>query len=197
MILPDNASIIVLASNYNPSIVSKDWLYKNKVFTGKVSNFVHTPVLSLIENEDFSFIVDEQRLQVMVKKVIPENFELAGEIIGRFTNILPETPYKGLGINYQYSLPEEKNNLGVIFTTNNDKANDIFASQYKLGTVVIFFFEGFMVNFSASPSLTDDKIRLKFNFHSDLSGADQIKEKLALQNATLEKAESIVKGVSK
>lgn len=195
--MPDNASIIVLASNYNPSIVSKEWLNKNKIFTGQVNNFIHTPVLSVIENDDFNFVVDEQRLQVIVKKVVLENLKFAGEIIKRFTSILPETPYKGLGINFQYNIPEEKNDLGTLFTTNNDKAKEIFSSDYKLGTVVIFTFNGYIVNFSASPSATDLKIRLKFNFHSNVSSAEQIEEKLSIQNATLEKADSIVKGLSK
>ncbi len=197
MVLPDNASVLVLAMNYNPSIVSKEWLFKKDIFTEQVKNFVQTPIFSLVENDDFGFVVDEQRLQVIVKKVNNRNLGLACSMAVKFTNALPETPYKSLGINYQYRFPKDNCDLGIVFSINRDKVRSLFSPKYELGTVVIFQFGKFVVNFSVSPSLTEDKTRLNFNFHSDVSNATEIEERLSSRESTLHKAETIVKGLSK
>ena len=76
MILPSSANIVILASNYNPSIVSKEWLYQRGVFTETVRSFVHTPVFALVESEEFSLMFDEQKLQLTVKKVTMDSIQI-------------------------------------------------------------------------------------------------------------------------
>jgi len=112
MILPSSANIVILASNYNPSIVSKEWLYQKGIFTETVRNFVHTPVFALVESEGFGLVVDEERLQITVRKVTQDSLNASASIAEKFVSILPETPYKSIGLNYRYTFPREGGSRG-------------------------------------------------------------------------------------
>lgn len=198
MILPNSANVVILASNYNPSIVSKEWLYQRGVFTETVKNFVHTPVFALVESEDFSVTVDEGRLQITVRRVTEDNLNVSGSIARQFVDILPETPYKAVGLNYHYTFPGEKCDLRSILSPNDTKLNGLFSSTYELGATVVFEFEKFTGSFAVSPSLRkEQETRIRFNFHSDVRNADEVKERLSLRNRTLEKVEEIIQGLLK
>jgi len=197
MALPDAANIVLLASNYNPSIVSKEWLYQKGIFTESADNFIHTPILALVENKDIALAVDEQRLQLVVKRVTEDNLVKAAKMVCTFVNILPETPYKGLGFNYQYVI-QKKCDLDAIFTPKATKLAKLFSKEYHLGTVLIFPFENFTVNFTITPKPSkDEKVTMAFNFHSDVNKVEEVLSRMSSQIATLQKTESIVQELCK
>ena len=198
MILPGGANAVILASNYNPSIVSKEWLYQRGIFTEAVRNFVHTPVFALVESEEFSLMVDEQKFQLTVRKVTQDNLNDSVSIVERFVDVLPETPYKAVGLNYHYTFPRERCDLGAIFSPNNAKLSELLSSTYELGATIIFEYEKFVVTFTVLPSLSkEQQIRMSFNFHSVPANVDEVKERLSWQMRALEKMETIIQGVSR
>jgi hypothetical protein len=196
MILPNSANIVILASNYNPSIVSKEWLYQKGILTWPVTNFVHTPVLSLLESEQFSLVVDEQRLQLALKKTTEDGLTSLASIAERFVKALPETPYRGVGINYLYTVARDRCSLNAVLSPNIEKLRGLFASTYEIGVMVLFQFERFVVNLTVSPPLpVEQQVRISFNFHSDVSNISEVEGVLSLRVKTLEKAETIVRGL--
>lgn len=198
MILPSSANVVVLASNCNPSIVSKEWLSQRGIFTQPVGNFVHTPVFALVESENFSLMVNEQRLQLMVKKVTQDNLNASSGIAERFVDILPETPYKAVGLNYHYSFPKERCDLRTILSPKDTKLGKLFSSTYELGATIVFEFAKFVATFTISPSLSkEQQIRMGFNFHSNVANVDEVKERLSSQMITLKKVETIIQGLCK
>lgn len=198
MILPSSANIVILASNYNPSIVSKEWLYQKGIFTETARNFVHTPVFALVESEDFSLVVDEERLQIIVRKVTQDSLNALAGIAEKFVDILPETPYKGIGLNYRYNFPREEYDLHTILSPNDAKLSELLSSTYELGATVVFEFEKFIVTFTVSPSLVkEQQIQMRFNFHSNTANVGEVKERLSSQMRTLEKTQAIIQGLSK
>jgi len=198
MILPSSANIVILASNYNPSIVSKEWLYQRGIFTETVKNFVHTPVFALVESEVFSLVVDEERLQIIAKKVTQDSLNALPSIAEKFVDILPETPYKGVGLNYHYNFPREEYDLHTILSPNDAKLSELLSSTYELGATVVFEFEKFVATFAVSPSLVkEQQFRMNFNFHSNTANVGEVKERLSSQMRTLEKTQEIIQGLSK
>lgn len=101
------ASIVLLAQNHNPSILSPEFLASKKIIAGAASNFAHTPVLSVVEYKD----------KQLALNVIPDRFginfagditdasvsEMARIVIAYFS-CLPETPITALGINFHGEL---------------------------------------------------------------------------------------------
>ena len=198
MAVPNNANIVILASNYNPSIVSKEWLYQKVIFTEPVSNFVHTPILALVENENFGFVVDEQRLQIVIKRVTQDNLTKSNAMARKFVDILPETPYKAVGLNYRYTVTEESFSLRGLLSPKSAKLKAIFSPDYQLGAMMVFSFEKFVVNFTAAPSLTKEQpIRVAFNFHANVANIDEVRARIASQATTLQKTESIIQELCK
>lgn len=198
MLLPSSANIVILASNYNPSIVSKEWLYQKGIFAEAVKNFVHTPVFSLVESERFSLTVDEQRLQLVARKVTEDDLSALLAVAERFVRTLPETPYRALGFNYHYAMPKERYDLDAILCPDNAKIGELLSPNYGLGATVLFDFEKFIVTLTISPSFgKQHQVRMSLNFHSEARNADEVVERLPLQTRTLEKAEAIIRGLCK
>ena len=108
------ASIVVLAENHNPSIVSKDWLTQNKIIEEEILNFTHLPVVSITETNNFNLFIDPNKLQLTIKKISSENLKALPQIISEYLGKLPETPYTAIGFNYSYRLETEgkKNKRG-------------------------------------------------------------------------------------
>ncbi len=193
MALPNNANIVIMASNYNPSIVSKEWLYQRDIFTESVDNFVHTPMLALVENQNFGFVVDEQRLQLVIKRVTQDNLTNSSAMARRFVDVLPETPYKAVGLNYRYTLTEKSCNLRTLWAPKPAKLRTVFSQHYQLGAMIVFSFESFVATFTVTPSLTKEQpIRIAFNFHANVANTEEVRARIASQTTTLQKAESII-----
>lgn len=198
MALPNSANIVILASNYNPSIVSKEWLYQRGIFTESVENFVHTPIFALVENASFGLIVDEQRLQLTIKRVTQDNLTAASGICQRFVDVLPETPYKAVGLNYHYSVTEKGCDLRTLLTPKPTRLKAVFSHDYKLGVTVAFRFEGFIATFVVSPSLVKEQaVKIAFNFHANVTNIEEVRARTASQMATLQKVESIIEELCK
>ncbi len=195
---PDHANIVLLASNYNPSIISKEWLYQKGIFAESVDNFVHTPMLALVENQNFGFVVDEQRLQIVVKRVTQDNLAKSNEMARRFVDVLPETPYKAVGLNYRYTLTEGACNLSGLLSPKSTRLKSIFSPDYHLGAMIVFSFENFAVTFTVTPAPTNEQpVRIAFNFHANVASVEEVKARFASQLAALQKADSIVRELCK
>ena len=145
------ANIVILARNYNPSIVSKEWLYQKNIVRETVTNFVHTPPLSLVETEGISFVLNENRLQISLKSVNPESIETLPKIATSFVSCLPETPFVAVGFNYGYYLAKGSSHIEALFSPNDAKLKELFSENYEIGGIVSFSFKDFIVRMSAPP----------------------------------------------
>lgn len=188
------ANIVVLAHSYNPSIVSRDWVLDKKILNEPISDFVHTPAFSLMQNNDFSLAVDTNRLQLSTKKFDLANIKLMPQILDKFFTLLPETPYRAMGFNFTYELQVEHDLLRDIITPQKQNIKEFFAANYQLGAMIYFDFEGFVVRVNISPTKQKKKMQgINLNFHTNIHGVTDAKEKLLLYEKTLQKAERISK----
>jgi hypothetical protein len=193
VVIPDSVSIVLLATNFNPSIVTKDWLYQNKVVTERVDNFVNTPVFSVVETEAFSIIVDESRLQWQMKKVTIDDLEAACKKLNTIVNLLPHTPYTALGFNFVFNLKKEKCNTNIFYTVNREKIASLTSENFELGVNLLFQFDGFWVMFSVSPRRENvENVRVLFNFHSPTKGTKDIKSGLDKHSELWKKVDMIM-----
>ena len=138
-------NIVILARNYNPSIVSKEWLYEKNIVRETVTNFVHTPPLSVVETERISFVLDENRLQISLKSITTESIESLPKIAAGFVSCLPETPFVAVGFNYTYNIPKETSRLKTLFALDNTKLKELFSENCEVGLIVSFPFKAFIV----------------------------------------------------
>ena len=187
------ANIVILAKNYNPSIATKDWLDRKGVIKeAAVINFVHTPPFSLVETNDFSLVVDLNRLQISVKKINSDNIETLPKIVEAYTNNLPETPCKTIGFNFSYSIAGERN-IKDILCLDEEKIANIYSDDYRLGMTVHTKFRDFMMRITIQPS--NGELTAEFNFQFELSNFEEIKTKLGEYSDLITKTEGDLGGL--
>jgi hypothetical protein len=192
------ANIVVLARSFNPSIISKEWLYNKNIIKDSIKNFVHTPVLSFVETDVLSLVVESERSQINLKNTSTENIETLAKITEKLVSNLPETPYISVGFNYDFLLLKTASKLGGLFNPNYSKIKELFSDDYEIGQQIIFRFKDFIVTMITTPNKADKtKIVVSFNFHSDVSGSGQLIERLKEHTDIMEKAQVILDGVSK
>lgn len=188
------ANIVVLAKNHNPSIVSKEWLAQNKIIEEQIISFTHLPVLSVIDTDNFKLVVDEDRLQLSIKKISPDNLKALPQIILKHINQLPETPYKAIGFNYFYRVGIGQENLKDVLLINDKRLMEIFSENYAFGGIIKFQFMDFMVTLTSHPT-SNREITGEFNFHFEANNRDEIIKKLYEYPDTKKRAEEILGGL--
>lgn len=188
-------NIVILGNKHNPTIVSKEWVAQKGIITEEIKNFTHTPVFSLIETENFIFVVDPDRLQISVKKTLSQNLDELPHIAKRYIEQLPETPYIAIGINFIYHLNLEKG-LEDFFSPDTEKFKNIFSESYQIGGIIRFKFEKFLVRLNIQPAKENNKFIGNFNFHCDTKKLEEIRKILNMYFKAKEKAESILKELS-
>ena len=188
------ANIVVLAKNHNPSIVSKEWLTQNKIIDEQILNFTHLPVVSVIETNNFNLTVDQNILQLRIKKISSENLKALPQIILEYMGKLPETPYTAIGFNYSYRLDVEAIKIKDILLINDKRLIEFFSEDYTFGGIITFTSGDFIVKLTIQP-INHKEIKSDLNFHFASNKRDEIIKKLFEYQDTKRKADEILGGL--
>jgi hypothetical protein len=97
---------IVVARQFNPSIVSQMWLVNTGIVPdgGFGDEFAFTPVFAQVVTEQFALQIIPERLQFTPKVPVNEQKSLVTEKVGKFVRALPHTPYAAVGLNFSFHL---------------------------------------------------------------------------------------------
>jgi len=164
-------NIIVLASHHNPSIATKDWLLTKRIIEESVTNFAHTPTFSLTETETIIMAVDESRLTVSLKVISEPNLAILPQIVLKYMENLPETPYiaKGYNFSWKVSMGEEnrKDELTSLFPKGEDIIKGLSDDNwYEIGGILLLHWQGFQTKVVIDPFLGSEKdLTVDFNYH--------------------------------
>jgi hypothetical protein len=193
LVILEQASVVVLARNYNPSIASKDWLVEKAVLTGRVDDFTHTPIISLVEEELVNFVLTPDRLQLTAKAEGVEGADKIVEATRRFVDALPETPYVAVGFNCRYRVSAQPIALDRLVTRNEDNLKALFGNDYTLACSLRFPLSSFRAtaHIPSNPS-EGDFGHIAFNFHKDVEGHGQAMEALTELADIIKRADDIV-----
>lgn len=164
------ANIVILASNHDPGIVSRDWINQKKIFTEEPINYIHTPGFSLVETENYSLQIDQKRLNIGVKNLNENMISRLPEIASKYVEALPETPYRAVGLNSNWIAQlEHPDKLKGIFITDKNHLNAIFhEGTYNVGGIVIYKYDPFNLHLTVRPE-QGNNVSLDFNYHSEIS----------------------------
>ncbi|MCR3884901.1 MAG: hypothetical protein NUK54_11090 [Methanothrix sp.] len=161
--------LVILASAHNPSIMSPEWIEKNKLLDEKYINYVNTPQFSVFESETYNITIDQQRLQISLKNLRSDQKSLA-KIGAKYLELLPHIPYSALGLNFIWSaqiapgetMPEFNININDLNISNNFQDYEL-----ELGCIVKAKKDRYLLNLSIKPS-GENKLIFNFNYHFDV-----------------------------
>lgn len=194
------ANVVLLASNHNPSIASKDWLIANQIMSEAPTNFVHMPVVSQFDSENFNLLIEENRWQLIAKNVTLDVLEQLPEIATRYVKTLPETVYTAAGMNFELRTKDEQQNLfkrsQELFLGKSEKLSELASGDgARVSGVIQFWSEEFRVQVNCVPS--PKEVRWKVNFHREISHAevrvDVVEEALRKFHANMTYSEEVVR----
>lgn len=193
------ANVVVIASSFNPSIVTKDWLLSKGIVKEHPEDFTHTPGFSFYKSENFAITLFPDRLQLELRKINQNNIEELTTTAKRFISFLPETPYVAVGTNYRWQIEgltegDIKDKLRELFTFNWNKFPGLFSEkEVTLGLLMWQKYNKFLMRLTIEPNLrTMIHILCSFNYHANIRGSEEVQQRLAETHLTLSHSKSVV-----
>jgi len=177
------AGIVLTAQIFNPSIFSETWLVQNDVipkdtFTG-IRIFSHEVVQ--FSTNDIQVLVIPPKMQIVFQINDPKgDYSLPIKIVSKTVELLPQTPYQAVGLNFDYSVspPPDRDFNDYDRTLLGDgsyKLLDEFAAKdAKFGRYFSMNFHSARLKLTIIPMKktkpdSKDFLRFSFNFHFDLT----------------------------
>src|SRR5437016_3833189 len=104
-----NSNVVVVARQFNPSIVSQIWLVDNGLVRREdfLEGCAFTDVLVNVRARDFFLLVTPEQLQFVPNVPDDRQQEIAAGKVGAIVRTLPHTPYIAVGINFTWKVRPE------------------------------------------------------------------------------------------
>ena len=191
--MPNRANIVLLASNHNPGIVSKEWLNQKGIITEIPIDFENTPGFSAVETANYLVQVDTQRLNIDLKNPDENMLTRLLLIAVKYIEALPEIPYYAVGLNFNWLI--QLKNLDVlksIFIANPEHFDEIFqGGNYDIGGIVLYDYNPFLLQLTIRPE-KDNNVLFAFNYYSDVSNINDLSSKISQFTEVTKHARTIV-----
>ncbi len=176
------ADVVVVASQFNPSIITQHWLIKNNFFTEDEfsPDCVFSSLVADIRTDQFNILVMPERLQFTPKV---ENTDVQSSLItsklGKIIAQLPHTPFSALGFNFLWLIDTEadsqtKVSRKLFFKQESNLYKKFDTDDANFGAYMSKDILGCRLKLDIKPVrmlIKDDNrslLQCAFNFHLDL-----------------------------
>ena len=176
----DQGNIVLAAPNHRPDIVSKEWLNQKDILKEEPTNFLHRQNRSLVETANYAIDVVQQRITIAARNSNQDTLNQLQTIANQYIDVLPNLSYYAVGLNSNWILPLHPDRLKETFVTNQEKFNKVFhdKTDYNIGGIVSFQYNSFQVQLVITPQ-QDDQVIADFNYHSNINGLKQLRERIS------------------
>lgn len=205
------SGIVITAQTFNPSIFTETWLDKNGIISAQdlVGVKLSSPEMSRFETSEVQIQVTLPKMMITfrIQEGSP-NFELPLRIATRTVELLPQTPYIALGLNFDFFTHQPE---GQDFTSYNQAlfgkdeyslVNDFSSGNVKYGRYFSKDYNEGRLKLDIKPvtktSDNRDLLKFGFNFHYEVSKmdlsarSDKLKELISTYDSLFEYALNLV-----
>lgn len=104
-----DASMVVVAQQFNPSVFSQLWLVRHELVAEDDfrDGCIFSDAIAQVNTKDFNLLVIPPRAQFIPKVAENAQQHLIVDKVGRLVSALPETPYRAVGINMKWKVRRE------------------------------------------------------------------------------------------
>jgi len=192
--LENPPAVVILARQFNLSILTRKWLSKNGLMPDDedaVEGFLFSEQLVQVTTPEFALVVLPEQLQFIIREKANDPEKMVREILGQLITKLPHTPYKAIGVNFNWHfVPEEGGTESVTRTMFFSAEKPIFQRfddpTARFGTYMSRDFNTFRLKMNihpirveTEPGVGEDRIFFGFNFHQDVpTGEERVAELL-------------------
>ncbi|MGA2333016.1 MAG: hypothetical protein ABSG75_14775 [Syntrophales bacterium] len=181
-------NVSVVARQFNPSIITQHWLIKNGILLEPDFNpeCVLSPVVADVRTKEFNFIVVPERLQ-FIPNVDDTDAEcrIIVSKVGRIIELLPETPFVAVGMNFLWfidleSEPQTRISRKLFFRDGSNLYKKFDAEDAQFGAYMSKEVIGCRLRLNIKPVILtieneqSPRLQFSFNFHLDLPNDEKV-----------------------
>lgn len=174
-----DASVVVVARQFNPSVFSQLWLVRHGL-VGKDAfrdGCIFSDAIAQVNTEDFNLLVVPPRAQFIANVAEEAQQRLIVDKMSRLVRALPETPYRAVGINMKWkvqtaggTIAELSRRLAFVPTSPIHAMFD--TRDARFGAILSKDSFGCRLNLTVKPEVADnegdDVLMFAFNYHRDI-----------------------------
>ena len=207
---PGTSNAVIVAHQFNPSVVNQLWLVDNGIVARDEfqESCVFSDMVVNVNAKDFSLFVSPEQLQFVPKVDDGAAGELIKNVLGKFVQSVPHTPFAGLGLNFVWIVsdddipglsrrvfyrPEEK--LFQAFDTSNSRFGAYMSRDFNGGRLKLDIKPVTMKLRATGESV--ERLQFAFNFDFGIAAgsgrADQICKFLMNWDEAAAESKSVMK----
>jgi hypothetical protein len=172
-------SIVHVAQVFNPSIFTEKWLLENNLLKDDMVGIrIFSPEMAQFQTQDMQILVTIPRFLVSYPLKNETESGKARNFINQIIDLLPHTPFRSLGINFDYFVSQPSNqtfgdfNRALFGSGNNRMLPDFDSADSRFGAYLSKNYEKARLRLDIKPVtiLEEDRelIQFSFNFHHEL-----------------------------
>ena len=179
-----DCNIVIIANNFNTSIINTVWLYKNNIFSEKeIQGSTSLPIMVEVQAKDYIFHLIPDRLQFSVNPMYEAAKELLISKIGKLIQLLPHTPFSAAGLNFTYHVKPSDEDISKLsrslFCNNQSKLfNNLTTDDVRFGGYFSKNLIGTRFRLDAKPitiskkAIKEEFLQFSYNFNINLNVDD-------------------------
>jgi hypothetical protein len=100
------SSVVIVAQQFNPTVVSQPWLMRHGLATEEDFNqgYIFSDSLVQFQAKDFHFLLVQEQLQFTPRPAPDREQEIVRKWVGTIAEKLPHTPYRAIGLNFMWQV---------------------------------------------------------------------------------------------
>ena len=182
-------NIVVVTRQFNPSIIDRHWLIKNRLLSEEDfgTDCVYTPAVARVESSKFFLTALPDRLDFQPLGTNVADKEWAVSLLCKLIETLPHTPYGQTGMNFHWRVELKGEdfalrNRELFCNEHSTLASHFNTPDARFGAYLSKEELGGRLRLDIKPTTlrtgddVSEVVTLVFNFHFELTGTDPAKE---------------------
>lgn len=177
---------LILVGAWNPAILSPSWMGR-EVFDIPAGTeipvqmeFASVPgAVPRVTIQGISYVPAQDRLSFYINELTLERLETIENYLSRILEILPHTPIRAFGENFEFLEKEPSPDQLRIFELQGNRIQelDFIRDLHSVNIKQSFVLDDCILNLNQI--LQDGALTIKFNFHYEVENANEARGKLA------------------
>lgn len=188
--IKSDATSIVVVGNWNPAILQPNWIAQNVLGASPADVQVEMEFSTMpgapprYRMRDLRFVPNYDKLIVYPDSEDAVRLNSCADAIQRILELLPHTPVRAAGINFEYFDDEPSGELLSRFTDQDTIAESVNPGEFEITRTALqraLTFRDFVLNFTRE-LVAGPRVLYKFNFHHQIINTNTARAALTGQS---------------
>jgi hypothetical protein len=182
-----NSNVVIVAHHFNPTITDQVWLVQYGIVNQDelAGPYVFTDMLVQVPTRNFHLLIVPDRCQLTPSPEVSDQQALIVDRLGRLVGLLPHTPYRAIGLNFNFQFSPANGDIEAFgktrFFVRESPLHGLFADQgSRFGSYLSKTFHNGRLKLDIKPAkiTTADAqyevMQFAFNFNLELPKEDKV-----------------------